>query len=47
LKGLELVKSEETGLNPTGLAALSPDPKMEFLVYPGFKVGSIQVIITL
>ncbi|CAD5215014.1 unnamed protein product [Bursaphelenchus okinawaensis] len=42
--GFSIVRHEETGQNPFGLAALSPSPKNEYLVYPSLKPGSIQVV---
>lgn len=38
-----LIRTEETSYNPLGLAALSAD-ETEFLVFPGFKTGSVQLI---
>lgn len=43
MRTFEWIRNEESGFNPTGVAALSPDPKMEFLVFPGSKMGSVQV----
>lgn len=40
----KLVTYEETGNNPFGLCALSPNPKNEYLVFPSFKIGTIQVV---
>ncbi|KAI6188083.1 hypothetical protein M3Y98_00315300 [Aphelenchoides besseyi] len=40
----ELAAHDETGINPQGLCALSPSPKSEYLVFPSFKPGSIQVL---
>ncbi|KHN81308.1 WD repeat domain phosphoinositide-interacting protein 4 [Toxocara canis] len=40
----KLIRSEETAYNPHGFAALSADTKSEFLVFPGHKVGSVQLI---
>jgi WD40 repeat protein len=44
MDGFKLVTQEETGLNPLGLCALSPNPKNEYLVFPSFKLGTIQVV---
>jgi len=40
----ELAAHDETGLNVLGLCALSPNPKDEYLVFPSFKAGSVQVV---
>jgi WD40 repeat protein len=44
MRTYEWLRNEESGHNPTGVAALSPDAKMEYLVFPGSKVGSIQLV---
>ncbi|KAH7727251.1 WD repeat domainX-linked 1 [Aphelenchoides avenae] len=44
MRTFEWIRNEESGPNPHGVAALSPDPKMEFLVFPGSKMGSIQLV---
>uniref|UniRef100_A0A914ZJW8 WD repeat domain phosphoinositide-interacting protein 4 n=1 Tax=Parascaris univalens TaxID=6257 RepID=A0A914ZJW8_PARUN len=40
----KLIRTEETTYNPLGLAALSADTKSEFLVFPGHKIGSVQLV---
>ncbi|VDK73170.1 unnamed protein product [Anisakis simplex] len=40
----KLIRTEESAYNPTGLAALSADTRSEFLVFPGYKIGSVQLI---
>ncbi|KAI6235487.1 hypothetical protein M3Y95_00056700 [Aphelenchoides besseyi] len=40
----ELAAHDETGTNPQGLCALSPSPKSEYLAFPSFKPGSIQIL---
>lgn len=44
MSDFKLVTYEETGNNPSGLCALSPNPKNEYLVFPSFKIGAIQVV---
>ncbi|KAH7727288.1 WD repeat domainX-linked 1 [Aphelenchoides avenae] len=44
MRTFEWIRNEESGANPHGVAALSPDPKMEFLAFPGSKMGSIQLV---
>ena len=39
----EIVTHKETGVNPHGLCALSPNPKNDYLVMLSFKPGSLQV----
>jgi hypothetical protein len=39
----ELATYRESGFNPGGLCALSPDPRSEYLVFPALKPGSIEM----
>jgi WD40 repeat protein len=44
MDGFKLVTHEETGNNPLGLCALSQNPKNEYLTFPSFKPGTIQLV---
>lgn len=44
MDGFKLLTHEETGNNPQGLCALSPNPKHEYLTFPSFKPGTIQLV---
>lgn len=44
MEGFKLVTQDDTGSNPLGICALSPNPKNEYLVFPSFKPGTIQLV---